>query len=475
MKISEMFRKCKVEAYDILYYFKSPYLLWCNYHAPGTEKDEESDYMKMLAERGINHEVAFKQQAYPGMKLIPLETTEEILKEMRKGVDAFDNLPIFDPKMMFAGKPDIMEIYRNVPSKLGNFHYIVKEVKSVREPRMYHIMQAAFYNYIIGLMQGYTPKTFYIVNKLGEEIAFNYQDYEENLLLAVKDIQDIKGGKNVTPTLDMPYPWTNYSLKMALETRDVSLVNGISVAMKPRLNEVGIQTVDDLHVAKLDSLLCIRGVGEKNALSFKRSAQALIQGKPIIFGKPNFPKKKTEIFFDLEATMPDEELDVASQINYLFGMIIRRKGKESYIPIVAKTLEEEGKIFKKFLKTVTESGDFVIYYYSNFEKAQLSRMFKEYGTSRKTIDMILTNSVDLQREVKNSVTFPTTKNGLKEIAGFLGFKWRHKDVNAQESMAWFIDYIKNEDKEKLKKIIDYNEDDCRATMIIKDWMDKNLR
>lgn len=27
---------------------------------------------------------------------------------------------------------------------------------------------------------------------------------------------------------------------------------------------------------------------------------------------------------------------------------------------------------------------------------------------------------------------------------------------------------------KIQKVIDYNEDDCRATMLVKDWLERNL-
>jgi predicted RecB family nuclease len=54
----------------------------------------------------------------------------------------------------------------------------------------------------------------------------------------------------------------------------------------------------------------------------------------------------------------------------------------------------------------------------------------------------------------------------------LGFKWRHKDVNATESIAMYFDYVKDPvaNKANFQKIIDYNEDDCIATRVIKDWL-----
>jgi len=477
MNIRELYRRSEVNGTDIVHYFKSPFHVWCDYHAPEEEQDEESDYMKLIAERGNKHEKAFIQQKHPGMVPLKLETTEEILDEIKKGTPAFDNLPIFDPDTMFSGKPDLLEINYDAPSKFGKFHYIVKEIKSVKEPRTkkYYIMQGAFYNYVLGLLQEYTPKVFYIVNKGGEEIPFNFSDYETDLKIAIKEIQEIKKGKDISPTLDLSYPWHDFSEKKAFETRDITLINGISNVAKPKLNQIGINTVEDLNKVPISKLITLKGIGELKATQFKRSAQALTENKPVIFGKPNLPNRKVEIFFDLEATTPDEELNMLSQVNYLFGMIIRKSGEEKFIPLVANNLNEEEKIFREFIDLVLKEEDFVIYYYSIFEKTNLNRMFEQYGTNEETKRKIMENAIDLQKEIKNSITFPTTKNGLKEIAQYLGFQWRHKDVNAQESMAWYFEFMEKGDKEKLQKIIDYNEDDCRATLIIKDWLVKKFR
>ena len=74
--------------------------------------------------------------------------------------------------------------------------------------------------------------------------------------------------------------------------------------------------------------------------------------------------------------------------------------------------------------------------------------------------------------VKKHIAFPTYGHGLKEIAKYLGFSWRHKEVNAMESVALYYEFLETGDGKKLQLIIDYNEDDCRATSIIKEYLDK---
>ena len=99
-------------------------------------------------------------------------------------------------------------------------------------------------------------------------------------------------------------------------------------------------------------------------------------------------------------------------------------------------------------------------------------MMEKYEIDEATKKTVLDYLIDVYKVAKNSVAFPTYGNGLKQIAPYLGFSWRHKDVSATESISMYLDYVggSEEGKVKFQKIIDYNEDDCIATRVIKDWL-----
>lgn len=79
---------------------------------------------------------------------------------------------------------------------------------------------------------------------------------------------------------------------------------------------------------------------------------------------------------------------------------------------------------------------------------------------------------DLYKDAVSSFAFPTYSNGLKEIANYMGYKWKHPDVTALESITFYLQYVEAPEKNrhKMQKVMDYNEDDCRATMLVKDWL-----
>ena len=86
--------------------------------------------------------------------------------------------------------------------------------------------------------------------------------------------------------------------------------------------------------------------------------------------------------------------------------------------------------------------------------------------------LALSRMVDLHRVATRAFAFPTYTNGLKDIAAYLRFKWRHGDINALDAIAYYLKYQADPDRyrDKIKAVIDYNEDDCRATVAIKDWL-----
>ncbi|MDP3699260.1 MAG: TM0106 family RecB-like putative nuclease [Nanoarchaeota archaeon] len=469
MKLSD-FPKDKITGTTVKDYFEGKFLLWCKYHAPEKEEDPKSEFMNLLARLGSKHEETVVRKHFPGLKRLEVYTTEQVLTELKKGEKAFTNLPVFSIIEQFMGFPDLL-VKKKGESTLGDFYYVVKEIKSRRNLAKSHIMQAAFYNYVLGQLQGYTPEEFYLINRDDEEFAFDYSHYKPKLMEALEEIKEIIKGKKIPPAIDTGYPWKNYAEKLARKKKDITLVQGITESSRDAYFQAGYKTINSIVLASAEDLMKIKGVGLKTAEKVKRSAKAWKTGKPVIFGKPTFKPAGVEIFFDLETAAPDEELGVTESVNYLFGMLVRND-KEVYVPIVAKDLKSEKKAFREFLKFLSQFDDYVLYIYSGYEIKHLERLFKACRTPKQVQEKILGSIVDLLKVVTSSVVFPTLRNGLKDVAKYLGFKWRHDDVTGSESMAMYLEYVNTGDTKILQKIIDYNEDDVVATRVVRDWLGK---
>lgn len=72
-----------------------------------------------------------------------------------------------------------------------------------------------------------------------------------------------------------------------------------------------------------------------------------------------------------------------------------------------------------------------------------------------------------------------TGDGLKVIAPLAGFKWRADDAGGEYSMTRYNDQLHTQDQELIdearKWLLHYNEDDCRATHVLRSWMDGLIR
>ena len=78
--------------------------------------------------------------------------------------------------------------------------------------------------------------------------------------------------------------------------------------------------------------------------------------------------------------------------------------------------------------------------------------------------------VDLHRVVKDAFVMPVEGYRLKHISKWLGFKYRNPKSSATQSMLWYRLWLDMENRQYLDDSVLYNEDDCRATKLIKDWM-----
>jgi len=484
--VNKLFSKCmtesvteKLTARTVATYITSPFAIHCDKFAPEAEKDEITAFEELLFQRGNDHENQTVHAKFPNLVTIPFERPEDgfklIIDSMVSGTDVLHGAPIYYLPEGVYGIADILEKSDTESSIFGNYHYTIKEVKLAKNIQEKHLLQGAFYNYLLGKIQGVTPKTFAMINGDGEESLHEYSDYDSLLFNSIDGARKILQGGSISPTHgSCDYPWASYCNKKAVETNDISLVAGIKGKIKNKLTDNKFNTVEDLASANMEDLTKIKGIGNNKAEKFITTAKA-IQAKTHIItdkGMIDFPERKVEIFLDLEGIDPQSAEGGIPQIDYLIGIIVRVDSKEKYISFTAKDTNHEKEMLLEFLEFIKKQNDYVIYHYHHYEKTHLTKMMENYEIDETTKKMVLDYLIDVYKVATNSVVFPTYGNGLKQIAPYLGFSWRHKDVSATESISMYLDYVDNseEGKVKFQKIIDYNEDDCIATRVIKDWL-----
>jgi uncharacterized protein len=204
-------------------------------------------------------------------------------------------------------------------------------------------------------------------------------------------------------------------------------------------------------------------MGEKALVRMKTRAQVRLAGRPQIRAGYAFPQQRREIYFDIED-------DPTRDLTYLFGLVTRDKeGRGDFRYFLARTPQQEENAVREFWEFVRETDDAVFYVYSAKERATLKRLMKRYGLDETVYDRYLEREYDLYSDlvVKYS-DWPTYSYGIKQIAGLVGFKWRDPDPSGANSIVWYNEYLSSGSPQLLERILDYNEDDCRAMMAVKD-------
>jgi predicted RecB family nuclease len=188
-----------ITARTIYQYCISPFMVYCDAFGPEDKMDPPTRYQEMLFAQGREHEKNVIETNYPDSEELEYKTQEEgfklLLKSMSEGSKVICGLPVFYLPEGLMGIFDVLEKKNAKKSIFGRYHYVVKEIKLARNIQDHHIYQAAFYNYLLGKIQGYTSPVFYLYNRDSEEIEVEYD--EQELLEKITDIRKILKGKKV--------------------------------------------------------------------------------------------------------------------------------------------------------------------------------------------------------------------------------------------------------------------------------------
>ena len=450
----------------------SPFSLYCKYHADPARMDPPDQFRQMLADMGSRHESDVLASDYPDMERASYKTPEvgflTALESMAGGTEALSNVPLYYMPEGMHGHPDVLE-RREGDSAFGKHHYVAREIKVAKHIREHHIMQAAFYALMLGRIQRRQPEEFFITDGDGETREYAYDAYGDALLECIDVARRVRGGW-MPPAVygnGVP-PWSNHCNEMAILHNDVSLIPGIGPGMRAGFADAGFHTVRDVASSTSGRLQYIDGVGGKTSVRYWSSARAIESGECVRrSGKVELHERSTEVFLDLEGVGP-----VFSDApgDYLIGALVRAGGAETYRPFIAEN-GDEGMMLKSFLKFLDGLGDHTIYHWGMYERSHLTSMIERHRVYTHRL-MERDIMVDLHRVATNAFAFPTYTNNIKDVAKWMGFEWRHADVGATTSIDLYMKYAEDPvaGRDGMQLVLDYNEDDCVATRVVKDWL-----
>jgi predicted RecB family nuclease len=139
----------------------------------------------------------------------------------------------------------------------------------------------------------------------------------------------------------------------------------------------------------------------------------------------------------------------------------------------ANTEKAEQAAFAGAIAWMKERPGAAIYYYSKYERTMYRKLCERFPDvcSPEEIEELFRppRSIDLYFDVVTKATeWPTTDHSIKTLAKYLGFAWRDVDPSGAASIEWYQRWVETGDQTIRQRILDYNEDDCRATAVLLD-------
>jgi predicted RecB family nuclease len=248
--------------------------------------------------------------------------------------------------------------------------------------------------------------------------------------------------------------------KQATEKDELSLLSGMSDKERKKLHGKGIFTIAQLlYMFRPRRRRESRGKKEK----FHHSLRALaIREKKIhAVDLPNQILDGTPVYLDVEG-LPDRNF------YYLIGVHIGTSDAAIHHTFWANDEAEEERIWIEFLCVLLSIPDPRLVHYGSYETVFLKQMRDRYGGPQEdsASATAIKRAVNLLSFVFARIYFPTFSNGLKDIAGYLGFQWSGSPSSGLEAIVWRHQWEASRDPAAKQALIDYNRQDCEALELV---------
>ncbi len=310
-----------------------------------------------------------------------------------------------------------------------------------------------------------------------------------------------------------PYPTTPYwhrdcddcpyrdGCRTELErSDDVSLVHYTNRAQQDALRTAGVTTRREL--AALDARAATRPSASDDAPLASRLAKSVERLDTLIYRARVDVAGTFLRALDAEAIhcpTADVEVDVDMEsyddMTYLWGATVRLTapvpgvvdGAHSFVTWDALTPESEASVFRSFWhwlhelreQTMASGHTFAAYcFWAQAEDSAMDRALLTLGDDAPEHAHVTAfrrhqppQWIDLHDVAKRSIQTDGPL-GLKHLAKAAGFSWRDEHPSGEASMGWYEVAVSQDPTAMAsrERLLQYNEDDCRATAALRDWL-----
>ena len=439
-----------------------------------------------------------------------------------------------DSGTALLGRPDFLVRADLLPAPDGEprpaeLHYEVVDAKLARTAKARAVAQTAFYCHLLAALQGIRPRWMHLALGQGALTSLkvgDYAAYERQARRALSAFIAADPGHN-PPTDPYPEPvehcvicrWDDLCAARRRRDDDLSLVAGITKDQRRALKAAGVPTRRglaslavlpggngvsraSLEGARLQARLQVASEDEHRIRYELLDPERDVAGALLINrGLLALPVPETgDLFFDIEGARYYSEDDREFGLQYLFGVVDTADtdpcGRPRYTQIWAFDRPGEKRAFEELVDFITQRRrrhpGLHVYHYNHYEPTSVDHLTELHGTRQEAVGRLMGRFatredevddlfrrgvfVDLYRVVRQGVRAGVESYSIKRLEPLCGYT-RQMDLRAAtEHLIAFEAALEDgtaRDAEETKQVVAaYNEDDCRATLALRDWLEQ---
>jgi predicted RecB family nuclease len=473
-----------------------PHRVSMDLFADPAQRDEVSPFVQLLWDRGAAHEKEIIANiGEPFVDLLKYAGGEKerlTLEAMDRGESLIYGGRISSGELL--GDPDLLR-------KEGS-GYVAGDIKSGAgeegggddgegKPKTHYAVQLGLYTDILEQLGRSPGRRGFIWDIHGKEVVYDFAvaygvrnprtlwaDYEDCL-------GEARAIVNRTSETAPAYSsgtckncvWYSACIKKLESTDDLTLIPELGRSKRDAM--IGhVRSIKEFAASDAASFMSGKktlfpGIGQSTLEKLHARARLLAtkDAKPYLRMPIALPISNRELFFDIE-------VDPMRDVCYLHGFVERVGGdiaKEHFVSFFADdpTAEAEERAFTESWRFMQASRPCAMYYYSKYERTIYRKLRQKYPSvcTEAELEALFdpAQAVDLYFDVVLKATeWPTRDFSIKTLAKYLGFSWRDTHPSGAASIEWFDRWVETRDTSVRQRILDYNEDDCRATRVLLD-------
>lgn len=421
----------------------------------------------------------------------------------------------------FLIRADLLDKERGAPG------YEVCDAKLARSAKAKAVLQSVFYSRLLYEISGIESRDVHLELGNRERATFRVNDfaaYERQIDQLFQEL--IAEEPSFLPRATYPEPvehcavcrWRSTCVQRRRDDDDLSLVAGMSTKQRKGMKEVGISTRRGFAASEAPPI--IKRVGSKALDKAHKQARIQVRGEDegkwlweflepernrdgelvLDRGLLALPEPSPgDLFFDIEGARYYSEDGKEFGLQYLFGIVdsadLDEERSPRYKAFWAFDRLEERDAFEQVIDFIAERLDRYpashVYHYNHYEPTALDRLAElhvtredvvrrlmgRFATREDQVDNLLRRRIfiDLYRVVRQGLRASVESYSIKRLEPFYGFERAVELAQVNERIVSFdlaLDLGDARGDVETREIIEgYNQDDCRSTLELRNWLE----